>query len=57
MLESDLIGKNLDSINKEILIVNTCAVTNEAEKQAKQFADMLGVTVEQLSEALKRAGV
>ena len=27
------------------------------EEQAKQFADMLGVTVEQLSEALKRAGV
>ena len=37
LLESELIEKNLDSINKEILIVNTCAVTNEAEKQAKQF--------------------
>ena len=37
LLESDLIEKNLVSLNKEILIVNTCAVTNEAEKQAKQF--------------------
>ena len=37
LLESGLIEKNLDSINKKLLIVNTCAVTNEAEKQAKQF--------------------
>ncbi len=37
LLESDLIEKNLDSINREILVVNTCAVTNEAEKQAKKF--------------------
>ena len=37
LLESDLIEKNLDLLSKEILVVNTCAVTNEAEKQAKQF--------------------
>ena len=37
LLESELIEQSLDSSEKNILVVNTCAVTNEAEKQAKQY--------------------
>tara|TARA_Y100001970_G_scaffold113010_1_gene141020 strand:+ start:1150 stop:2400 length:1251 start_codon:yes stop_codon:yes gene_type:complete len=37
LLESELIEQSLDSSENNILVVNTCAVTNEAEKQAKQF--------------------
>ena len=37
-LESQLIQNNIDnSQNENILVVNTCAVTGEAEKQAQQF--------------------
>ena len=37
LLESELIEQSLDFSEKNILVVNTCAVTNEAEKQAKQY--------------------
>ena len=38
LLESELIQNKLEnSNNHNLLVVNTCAVTNEAEKQAKQF--------------------
>ena len=37
LLESELIEQSLDFFEKNILVVNTCAVTNEAEKQAKQY--------------------
>ncbi len=48
--------EGIDFTNKETY-VNIAKALGNNEKQAKQFADMLGVTVEQLSEALKRAGV
>ncbi len=37
LLESELIEQSLGFSEKNILVVNTCAVTNEAEKQAKQY--------------------
>ena len=48
--------EGIDFTNKETY-VNIAKALGNNEEQAKQFADMLGVTVEQLSEALKRAGV
>ena len=37
LLESELIEQNINSSQNKTLVVNTCAVTNEAVKQAKQF--------------------
>jgi hypothetical protein len=48
--------EGIDFTNKETY-VNIAKALGNNEEQAQQFADMLGVTVEQLSEALKRAGV
>ena len=37
-LESNVIQKHINIYNLDnILVVNTCAVTNESERQAKQF--------------------
>mgnify|MGYP003133648086 FL=1 len=48
--------EGIDFTNKETY-VNIAKALGNNEEQAKQFADMLGVTVEQLSEALKRKSV
>ena len=48
--------EGIDFTNKETY-VNIAKALGNNEEQAKQFADMLGVTVAELSEALKRAGV
>ena len=45
LLESELIEQSLDFSEKDILVVNTCAVTNEAEKQAKQYINKEGYIV------------
>ena len=37
LLESELIEQSIKSSENKTLVVNTCAVTNEAEKQAKQY--------------------
>ena len=37
LLESELIEQNINASQNKTLVVNTCAVTNEAEKQAKQY--------------------
>ena len=40
LLESELIEQNINSSQNKTLVVNTCAVTNEAVKQAKQFVNV-----------------
>ena len=56
LLESELIEQSLDFSEKNILVVYTCAVTNEAEKQAKQYiTDPSQISIIEKIEELTRA--